>query len=351
MRTCDAGAAQSLSSTTRNVSCNTFALPRPIGGVHSKCSQQRSRMDAHRSRRSLQRRRARRRARSGWSWSRRGSTPSSPIVCWTAHCLGGACRSSTSIPRRSRARRYDRSRSFCDCRRRAFRSLSCAQATTCARASQIGRSRRQRMVRTAALSLLAATVIAADWLRLERGPHTSGRLVVLVLLAVTPALGRRRLRWFGLIVAMVAALAVAFSLSPRMLWPDGSDFFGTFASRFGGGFEDFYQYRLPIEPAFHARMHMLLLLAVFGFCALTAIAIASRRAVAAVCCFVVAAGWPATLLGGGSPLVRGAVILVVALALLAGLTDRAGAFAVPAVRFPGGCAVAVASSPAPPKSA
>jgi transglutaminase-like putative cysteine protease len=207
------------------------------------------------------------------------------------------------------------------------------------------------MVRTAALSLLAATVIAADWLRLERGPHTSGRLVVLVLLAVTPALGPRRLRWFGLIVAMVAALAVAFSLSPRMLWPDGSDFFGTFASRFGGGFEDFYQYRLPIEPAFHARMHMLLLLAVFGFCALTAIAIASRRAVAAVCCFVVAAGWPATLLGGGSPLVRGAVILVVALALLAGLTDRAGAFAVPAVAFAVVCALAVSSSPAVAKSA
>ena len=207
------------------------------------------------------------------------------------------------------------------------------------------------MRRTALLSLVAAAVIAADWLRLERGPHATGRVVVLVVLAVAPALLPRRSRAVGLLLASIAAIAISFSLSPRTLWPDGSAFFGAFASRFGGGFVDFYEYRLPVDPALHERMHMLLLLAVFGFSALTAFAIRLRKSVAAVVLFVVAAGWPATLLAGGNELLRGAVILVVALALLAGMTERAGAFALPAVGAIALCALAVSSSPAVAKSA
>ena len=203
------------------------------------------------------------------------------------------------------------------------------------------------MRRTALLSLLAAAVIAADWARLERGPHANGPLVVLVVIAVLPSLVRRRvLQLPALAVAILAGTAIAFSLSPRALWPDGARFFGTFARRFGSGFVDFYQYHLPIDPAHHARMHMLLLAATFGFTMLTSLAIASRRVVLAVVCFLIAAGWPATLLGGGHTLLRGAFILTVALVLLAGLTERTVALAAPAVGVVVVSALALASSPA-----
>ena len=64
---------------------------------------------------------------------------------------------------------------------------------------------------------------------------------------------------------------------------------------------------------------------------MTALSLAAGRAELAVVCFLVGAGWPATLLAGGHGLLRGAVILVVALVLLAGATGRGGRFAVPAV--------------------
>jgi transglutaminase-like putative cysteine protease len=203
------------------------------------------------------------------------------------------------------------------------------------------------MVRTGLLSLLAAGVIAADWTRLEQPPHANGRVVVLVVVAMLPALLRRRwLRLPALLVAIVAGTAIAFSLSPRALWPDGARFFGTFARRFGSGFVDFYEFHLPIDPTQHLRMHMLLLAAIFGFTVLTSLAIASRRTLPAVVCFLVAAGWPATLLGGGHTLLRGAIILTVALVLLAGLTERTAALTAPAVGVVVVSALALSSSPA-----
>src|SRR5437870_4305491 len=73
----------------------------------------------------------------------------------------------------------------------------------------------------------------------------------------------------------------------------------SFGSRFAGGVADFYAFRLPIDPTAHARMHLLLLFAVFAFTGLVAAAVAARRAVPAVLGVLVAAGWPSTLLAGG----------------------------------------------------
>ncbi|HWJ31940.1 MAG TPA: transglutaminaseTgpA domain-containing protein, partial [Gaiellaceae bacterium] len=92
--------------------------------------------------------------------------------------------------------------------------------------------------------------------------------------------------------------------------------------RFSRGFLDFYDFRLPIEPSLNVRMHQVILIAIFAFVLLVALAVAARRAVPAVVAFLVGAGWPATLLAGGRELGRGVVILAVALALLAGLTER-----------------------------
>ncbi len=160
--------------------------------------------------------------------------------------------------------------------------------------------------------------------------------------------------WLRLVAIAVSALLavwVAFSLSPLALWPGGDDFFGTFGSRFSRGFLDFYDFRVPFDPATCPRMHAVILIAIFGFTLAVALAIAARRALLAVVLFFVAAGWPATLLAGGNELGRGLAILAVALALLAGMTERPSRLALIAAGAVLGGAFALSSSPAVAKSA
>jgi protein-glutamine gamma-glutamyltransferase len=208
------------------------------------------------------------------------------------------------------------------------------------------------MGKTVLLAALAGAVVAANWLRLE-DPRTGGsRAVVLVALAITPALVRPLwVRLAATVIVAVVAAGVAFSVSPTQLWPYGSDFFVPVGTRFGNGFLDFYDFRLPIDPAEHGRMHMVLLAALFAFTLAIAFAIAARRALTAVVLFLVGAGWPATLLAGGSELVRGAVILAAALALLAGVSGRAGRLTVPVAAAVVLGALALSTSPAVAKDA
>ena len=160
--------------------------------------------------------------------------------------------------------------------------------------------------------------------------------------------------WLRLVAIVVSALLaawVAFSLSPLALWPGGEGFFGTFGSRFSRGFLDFYDFRVPFDPATRPQMHAVILIAIFGFTLAVALAIAARRALLAVVLFFVAAGWPATLLSGGNELGRGLAILAVALALLAGMTERPSRLALIAAGAVLGGALALSSSPAVAKSA
>jgi len=208
------------------------------------------------------------------------------------------------------------------------------------------------VLRTSLLSAFAGLVIAADWLRLEEPRHAAGRAAGLVAIAIVPALFRpRRLRVAAVLCATVIAASIAFSVSLLAIVPGGDPFFSPIAHRFSGGFLDFYEFRLPIDPTAHARMHMIILLAVFAFTLLVAVAVAARRPVFAVAALLVGAGWPSTLLSGGHELGRGAVILLGALALLAGLSERAGRFAVPAVGTVLLAALALSTSPAVAKSA
>ena len=208
------------------------------------------------------------------------------------------------------------------------------------------------MLRTGVLSLLAGGVIAADWLRLERPPHATGRALLLLALAVVPALVRPLWARVGsFAVAGVGAVALAFSDPLRRLVSAPGTFFESFGSRFAGGVADFYAFRLPIDPTAHARMHMLLLFAVFAFTGLVAAAVAARRAVPAVLAVLVAAGWPSTLLAGGHAFGRGVFILATALVLLAGLTDRPRASLVPAIAITVLVALALSASGAVAKPA
>src|SRR5207247_7647240 len=114
---------------------------------------------------------------------------------------------------------------------------------------------------------------------------------------------------------------------------------------------DFYDYRVPFDPADRPQMHAVILIAIFGFTLAVALAVAARRALLAVVLFFLGAGWPATLLSGGNELGRGLVILAVALALLAGMTERPSRLALIAGGAVLGGALALSSSPAVAKSA
>jgi transglutaminase-like putative cysteine protease len=172
-------------------------------------------------------------------------------------------------------------------------------------------------------------VVAADWLRLEEPRSGGGRPFVLAALGIAPVLLRPLwLRAVALVGSTLLAAWVVFAVSPLALWPGGDGFFSPLATRFEHGFLDFYDFRLPIDPMQHERMHQTILAAVFGFTVAVAFAIAARRVGIAVLAFLVAAGWPATLLAGGNELGRGVVILAVTLLLLAALTDRPNRLAV-----------------------
>lgn len=208
------------------------------------------------------------------------------------------------------------------------------------------------MVRTVTLSGLAAAVIAADWLRFEEPRSGGGRPFMLAVLAIAPVLLRPLwLRLLGIGISLLLATWVALSVSALRLWPGGDGFFGPLGSRFGHGFVEFYEFRLPIHPELHPQMHAVILVAIFAFTLAVALAIGLRRPLLAVIVFLIAAGWPATLLAGGNELGRGAVILIVALTLLAGLAERPSRLAVSAAAAVLIGALALSSSPAVAKSA
>ena len=169
--------------------------------------------------------------------------------------------------------------------------------------------------RTLLVYPVPALVVAALWLRLER-PAEVGATLGLAALALVPALAPSlRPRVAALFIVSLAALGIAFELAPQRHPAET-------ASRFADGFLDFYDVRVPFDPRVHAAMHGTILVAVFGFCAALALAVAARRAPAAVLVLLVGAGWPATLLAGGNEVARGALVLLATLVLLVGLSRR-----------------------------
>jgi len=148
-------------------------------------------------------------------------------------------------------------------------------------------------------------------------PHASSSTALwLIVLAVAPALlPRLRLRLLALVPATVLALHAALGawiVHPLRL-----------LGRFGRGFIEFYDVKLPFAAAVHPRMEGVLLVALFASCAVVAQLVASRRPMLASLAVIVAAGWPATLLTGPDDLRRGVALLAVVLSLVVGLGERA----------------------------
>ena len=157
-----------------------------------------------------------------------------------------------------------------------------------------------------------AALLAWNWLRLGQPRAGASTALWLIALAVAPALlPRPRWRAAAFVPAMVLALHSALGIwivhPIRLL------------GRFGGGFLEFYDVRLPFAAASHPRMQGVILVALFAFCGAVALAVAGRRPVLASATAVVAAGWPATLLTGPDDLLRGVALLAVVLSLVVGL--------------------------------
>jgi transglutaminase-like putative cysteine protease len=173
--------------------------------------------------------------------------------------------------------------------------------------------------RTILVSLVPAAVIAAAWLRLEHPVNEPLRSAAVAGLALLPALVRPlAARMCLLVVSLALAAWIAFDASP--LHPRGLP--GAIGPHFADGFLDFYDVRTPFDPRVHADMRAVLLSALFAFVFALGVAVAARRPVAAALVLLAGAGWPATLHGNAGAVAFGVLILLGALALLAGLTSR-----------------------------
>jgi protein-glutamine gamma-glutamyltransferase len=188
--------------------------------------------------------------------------------------------------------------------------------------------------RTLAVSLVPAAVFTTAWFRLENPIDRPLRSIAVAGLAILPALVRPlAARVVVLLGSLVLGAWIAFEVSP--LHP--RHLLGALGSRFSSGFLDFYSVRTPFDPRVHQEMRGVLLAAIFGFTLALALAVAARRPVPAVLVVLVGAGWPATLRGPNGGLVVGALILLAALAVMAGLTNRA----VPRGVLPAGIGIAL----------
>jgi len=168
------------------------------------------------------------------------------------------------------------------------------------------------MGRTAGFSISLGILIAWSWSRVELPRTGIGPLLLMVALGVAPAfLPTLRLRLVGAAFALLLAAGYALDARPYSL--------GTLLSRAGRGFLDFYDVIVPFDGSAHRLMHGVVLLAVFVFSALAALAVRARRPLLASLVLVAGAGWPATIYPGQDDLARGAVLLIAALVLVAQL--------------------------------
>ena len=167
------------------------------------------------------------------------------------------------------------------------------------------------MARTAAFAIPLGILFAWSWGRLELPRTGIGPLLLMVALGVAPAfLPTRRWRLAGAGIALLLAAAHALDARPYAL--------GTLLHRAGRGFLDFYDVLVPFDPSAHRLMHGVVLLAVFVFTALAALAVRARRPLLSCLVLVAGVGWPATIYPG-QDLARGAVVLIAVLALVAQL--------------------------------
>ena len=174
------------------------------------------------------------------------------------------------------------------------------------------------MARTAVFSACLGLIFVWNWARIEEPRASIGPMLLMVLLGTAPAL-LPTFRWRHRRRRESPSSSRARSRS-TCRGPGRSE--GS-PCRAGRGFLDFYDVLVPFDAVAHPLMHGVLLLAVFLFTALAALAVAARRPLLASLVLVAGAGWPATILPGNDDLGRGAFVLAAVLALVAWLRPEA----------------------------
>src|SRR2546425_12334697 len=149
------------------------------------------------------------------------------------------------------------SRRYSAFRRRAFPSPYCAAVTICTAPSARRSSRGWRMPRwrPALVALVPAIVIAQNWLRLERPERDGGNALLLVALALAPAVAPRLWQRLVLLLGVTLGAAKLAVVSPFGKVEHHRNFFALAGSRIWNGFLDFYDVRLQFNPFFHPEMH------------------------------------------------------------------------------------------------
>ncbi len=174
------------------------------------------------------------------------------------------------------------------------------------------------MGRTVVAYSLPATIVALAWLRLEDPRAAGGDGLWIVLLALVPALfPTLAARLVAVPWVALVATWIAFG-SPDPAGGPRRGFFAPAYDSFVDGIAGYYDTRVPFSGIESPAMHGVLVLAIFGFCVLLGLVVASRRPLPAVLLLLAGAGWPATLLPTEGLMV-GALILAAALWLLAAL--------------------------------
>jgi len=179
------------------------------------------------------------------------------------------------------------------------------------------------LARLAICFVVVAALTAAAWSRIELRSVSVVQLAAVCALGTVPALvavlvQRRGLRTWparlavgGLtLLTTFCAFAYAFGVPLTEMRPGPQhDFFGPALGGFRDGFLDFYETRLPFDRVDFPAMHGVVLVAVFGFVAVTGLLVALRRPVLAGFVLLLGTGWPATLLPSNRPLAGGALVL------------------------------------------
>ena len=165
------------------------------------------------------------------------------------------------------------------------------------------------MARALLVAALGAPLLAWSWMSLESGRDARQATVVVVLAIAASLVPPRWPRVAACVAGLLVTGAIAFGLGHAWALP------ARMLSRFGNGFLEFYDYQVPFDPATHPRMHGVLLVALFAFTLIFALAVAARRPGLAAMALVVGVGWPGTLLPGHD-LLRGTMLLVAVLGTL-----------------------------------
>jgi transglutaminase-like putative cysteine protease len=183
------------------------------------------------------------------------------------------------------------------------------------------------LARTLVVFALAGVLVSSAWLRLEDGAPRAGEALVMVALALLPALAaalihRRLVTAVVLAASTLLAASVAFGVPLANARPGDrdTDFLDPVLASFRRGLLEFFDTRVPFDRLDFPLMHGVVLIAVFAFVAATALAVARGRPLLAATSLVMGVVWPATIseswVADSRPLTTGALTLAAVLTIL-----------------------------------